>query len=1249
MIMKKTKDKLGFSLIEILAAVVIIAILALIITPTAFRLVQKSRYNSFKTTIYGIIESADLFISSESYNKNKELKFVCDGNNCKLEDGRNLDVSGKPPESGSVDINDGKIKVNKIEKDGYCALGTKDDLDIKKNCDMLDATDAIFNIDDSNIRTTTNSIILDLTVTDLESGIKKIEYYINGKLDYTIEYDNYFLTDSTKKNTTMVTPNHVYPGLTSGETYIIKVVVTNGNNRVSEVSKEVRIPEVKNPSIDIKNIPEMEQNGYYKSQSVDIKFDNTSITNPEYYIKSTREVSIKDVNLKACGNSFLPSTCDSEENQVLKPNTWYKVTGNISIVYNDISTKTDTLYALTYDGVNYSGASTATLSKIDRTIDELYLGTPKITKKTLTVPITFNDKQSGVGIVTSCKIGSINGVINGTTSCRFDNLDENTTYTYEVCVRDLVGNTKCVTDTTTTGKMTVEVLGSCNPTEQNGYCNNQVVTANFSKSNITDGGYYIKSTKTGKITSMSLQACGDGNVPGSCSSTENVTNLIAGTWYRLVNTSSISVTYDEARDTNASFYAGLYDGDYYVTGSTFTLSKVDRGIDILSIGNIVKTKNSLTLPIIFSDSKSGIDKITSCKIGSTNGVISGTTSCRFDGLKENTSYTYEVCGKDLVGNSKCVTGTSKTGTMSVAITGSCNPTEQNGYCNNQVITANFSSNNITSGGFYVKATAGGTIPSTALQVCGNDVNPSSCSSTTNITNLQAGYWYKLVSTPSISVTFDGATDTNASFYAGLYDGESYVTSATFTLSKVDRQLDTLLLGSAVTSRNSLTIPVTIKDSKSGIGSITSCKIGSINGVATGATSCKISGLKENTSYTYEICGSDAVGNTKCETGTATTGLMTGTITLTSSEPASEQNGYYKSQTLTANFSKVNVTNGAFYIKSTRNGTIPTTNLQTCGTGTTPSSCGVTTSINTLQAGYWYKLTNTSSLQATFNGESSTNAYFYSLTYDGEIYVTSDTYTLSKIDTSTPTLVNINPQAINSGRVDVTVSANDTGSGIAKYVISYGESATSLTGSTTINSSSTTATTTLNLQAGKTYYFKVTAYDKVGNYAESSITSGIHTCTWSTTYYSSCNGYKTTTDYTTYTTTVNTSWDMGYSESVVYATAVCSYSSEIMVSQATSLQTYAETVPISTSCKWAGDIRYTYDCVAIAETRWITMTNVYDYTYTALRPVHCVKPVSTSSIWLGMGGTSFVTSYMQPVSTGSYCTYSKTYSSTSVCR
>ena len=133
--------KKGFTLIELLAVIIILAIIALIIIPVVSNLIHDARKQSFKLSVYGLIDSTDNYITEYSLLNAHELSFPasfnCDGTSCKRTSGDTLKFKGKVPVGGTVTINEGGVLIDYITDGTFCAYGYKWNLEITTDCNSI--------------------------------------------------------------------------------------------------------------------------------------------------------------------------------------------------------------------------------------------------------------------------------------------------------------------------------------------------------------------------------------------------------------------------------------------------------------------------------------------------------------------------------------------------------------------------------------------------------------------------------------------------------------------------------------------------------------------------------------------------------------------------------------------------------------------------------------------------------------------------------------------------------------------------------------------------------------------------------------------------------------------------------------------------------------------------------------------------------------------------------------------------------
>ena len=142
---KKNKGKRAFTLIELLAVILILGIIALIGIVSVNNIVEQARRDSYKASIRGVIRASENYISTYSLMKHKEpvypMTFVCNGKDCSNDEGDKLEVTGKVPSSGTITIEDhNKIKIGYLYDGKHCAFGDKENIIVNKDCEKVDIT-----------------------------------------------------------------------------------------------------------------------------------------------------------------------------------------------------------------------------------------------------------------------------------------------------------------------------------------------------------------------------------------------------------------------------------------------------------------------------------------------------------------------------------------------------------------------------------------------------------------------------------------------------------------------------------------------------------------------------------------------------------------------------------------------------------------------------------------------------------------------------------------------------------------------------------------------------------------------------------------------------------------------------------------------------------------------------------------------------------------------------------------------------
>ena len=212
---KKKREKKAFTLIELLAVIIILSIISLIVGVVIGNVINNARKETYKESVRGMIRAGENYAAKYALETRSEIpypfEFSCDGTECSFEEHK-LEFNGEVPKSGSIILLDHKtVKASYISNGKYCVVGTKNNLQVAKSCaDIDDTIPRIAGVQEGNI--------LHLTLIDNESGIDG--YCVNT------------VNDSTSCNWISTTNSSVDHELSLSGTYY--AFVRDKKNNISE-------------------------------------------------------------------------------------------------------------------------------------------------------------------------------------------------------------------------------------------------------------------------------------------------------------------------------------------------------------------------------------------------------------------------------------------------------------------------------------------------------------------------------------------------------------------------------------------------------------------------------------------------------------------------------------------------------------------------------------------------------------------------------------------------------------------------------------------------------------------------------------------------------------------------------------------------------------------------------------------------------------------------------------------------------
>ena len=116
----KEKNK-GFTLVELLAVIVILALIALIATPIILNVINDAKKQAAKDSAYGYMDAVEKYIVSSEL----EDKSIQDGTYRVEELNKKISVKGSTPDNGTIKIENSSVKSYDIGIDGYVVRNGK--------------------------------------------------------------------------------------------------------------------------------------------------------------------------------------------------------------------------------------------------------------------------------------------------------------------------------------------------------------------------------------------------------------------------------------------------------------------------------------------------------------------------------------------------------------------------------------------------------------------------------------------------------------------------------------------------------------------------------------------------------------------------------------------------------------------------------------------------------------------------------------------------------------------------------------------------------------------------------------------------------------------------------------------------------------------------------------------------------------------------------------------------------------------
>ncbi len=285
--------------------------------------------------------------------------------------------------------------------------------------------------------------------------------------------------------------------------------------------------------------PEESYNDYLYSQTIKASF--MSLEGLEYYIKSSKDAT-SNINLNfACGKESIGNCTEIKSTKKIKANVWYRISGNIEILYEDHSLEEGYLTTFVTDNVNYKETKKIITSKIDRKAPIVVLDSPITSTNSISIKVDSildNDTDIASSV---CRYGtkedeyttiSMSNTKGKLSKCSINFILKDKIYYYQVCATDKVGNVGCAK-----GSSLIQSIKNPKVT----YTSDGITIDYNNKSKGLS--FYIRSNIELELSDVTKNYCGKESLPKDCISNK-VTKLLPNVWYE-VSSKDIDVKYNK--------------------------------------------------------------------------------------------------------------------------------------------------------------------------------------------------------------------------------------------------------------------------------------------------------------------------------------------------------------------------------------------------------------------------------------------------------------------------------------------------------------------------------------------------------------------------------------------------------------------------------------------------------------------------------------------------------------------------------
>lgn len=230
----KNRNNKAFTLIEILAVIVILAIISFIAVPMILKVVDDARRGATEDSAYGLLKATENYIASTMVSNGgvfpkDRIEFDCSKDGCELSTDlenssrfKKIDVKGQKPISGEIIINNSQVEQMTLDYGNFLCFYPFEENKVKCN----DASGDIIQINNITLESTQDSI--SVTVESF-GNIEKYQYSLDGI--------NYFESDNN---------TYIFNNLNRDTLYTVYVKISSEEKTVenSKTIKTLLFPEI---------------------------------------------------------------------------------------------------------------------------------------------------------------------------------------------------------------------------------------------------------------------------------------------------------------------------------------------------------------------------------------------------------------------------------------------------------------------------------------------------------------------------------------------------------------------------------------------------------------------------------------------------------------------------------------------------------------------------------------------------------------------------------------------------------------------------------------------------------------------------------------------------------------------------------------------------------------------------------------------------------------------------------------------